>query len=99
MVAYRLVPSEDVPASVSTDAACQQIQAVMCFSAQHLDQFARLLERAGLWHHHRGWALIVPHQRVAEAVQAGWAGIHVSAAPSHAAMIMTIMGIITILGT
>lgn len=87
IVTYRLVPAEDLPVSVSTEAACQQIQAVMCFSAQHLDQFARLLERAGLWHHHRRWTLIVPHRRVADSVCADWTSIHVSAAPSHAAMI------------
>lgn len=84
---YKLMPVRQAPPSIATEAECYKVQAVMCFSAQHLDQFARLLEQAGLWHHHERWVLIVPNQRVAEAVSAQWARIVVAPSPSHQAML------------
>lgn len=84
---YKLVPVQQIPPSIATEADCRKVRAIMCFSAQHLDQFARLLEQAGLWHHHERWVLIVPNQRVADAVSAQWARIVVASSPSHQAML------------
>ena len=86
-ILYELKPIEIVPAPVASAADCAAITAVMCFSAQHLHQLARLLEAAGLWHHHENWALIVPSARVANAVPARWDSLHIAEVPSHQAML------------
>lgn len=83
---YRLVPIERLPESIATDMQCAQVGVVMCFSAQHLSQFARLLDKTGLWHHHKNWRLIVPTLRVANAVSAEWAEVIVAETPSYRAM-------------